>query len=273
MHNIARMALKGVTFHNPLKTSNGYTLFSLMGGSDPNVWLIDMEGHIVHRWRMPGNPTNHGVLLPNGNLLYALKFSGEGAKESSPKSVGPLFLMRRGDVIEELDWDGNLVRRITTPGQTHDLLPLPNGHVMYPAYGKPSGILPDKLAARWKGGIPGSEYKGKIFGDTICEVDQSCKIVWEWIAYKHLDPEIDVFCPLKPRTHFHTNSLWLCKDGCILVSMRHLSAVLKIEYPSGKVVARYGRGQVFQQHDAREFENGNIQVFDNDGHRPNDESD
>ncbi len=274
MLNIARTALRGVTFYNRVKTSLGYTLFSPMafntwGTSIADVFLIDMEGQIVNRWRMPAAPTLHGVLLPNGHLLYA---GDLGNKTQGKWIVGirPGY-SGCGNEIEERDWDGNLIRRVMTPQQSHDFLPMPDGHIMYPTYGLPQGVLPDELAARWKGGIPGSELDGKIDGDTICEVDQNGKIVWEWIGYEHLDPEIDVFGPLDMRTHFHTNSLWLCRDGNILVSMRTLSAVVKIEYPSGKVIARYGRGKVLHQHDARELDNGNILIFDNGSHRSNEE--
>ncbi|MFC1984738.1 aryl-sulfate sulfotransferase [Chloroflexota bacterium] len=270
MANIAATAIRGVTFHNPAKTSLGYTLltpmgFSTWGTCESDVFLIDMEGYIVNRWRMPADPTNHGILLPNGHLMWCGDL-GYSVRDKWIVGLPPGWA-GVGNTIEERDWDGNLVRRVMTPGQSHDFLPLPDGHIMYPTYGLSQGILPDKLSARWKGGIPGSELDGKIHGDTICEVDQNDKIVWEWIAYEHLDPEIDAFGPLDVRTHFHTNSLWLCKDGGIIVSMRSLSSVVKIEYPSGKVVARHGKGKVFHQHDARELDDGNILIFDNGSHR------
>ena len=66
--SIAETALKGVTYHNRCKTNPGYTLFSTY---THDVWLIDMEGDIVNRWRMPYTPGAHQWLLPNGNLLFA----------------------------------------------------------------------------------------------------------------------------------------------------------------------------------------------------------
>jgi outer membrane protein assembly factor BamB len=46
-----------------------------------------------------------------------------------------------------------------------------------------------------------------------------------------------------------------------------LNQVIKINYKTGKVIGRYGRGKVFHQHDARELDNGNILIFDNGSHR------
>jgi len=93
------------------------------------------------------------------------------------------------------------------------------------------------------------------------------EIVWKWLPAEHLNPEIDGICPLCPRNHFHANAVWKCKDGNILLSCRSLDQVLKIEYPSGKVLGRYGRGEIAHQHDSRELDNGNILVFDNGLHR------
>ncbi len=42
---------------------------------------------------------------------------------------------------------------------------------------------------------------------------------------------------------------------------------IDMEYPTGKVIGRYGRGEIFHQHDARELDNGNILLFDNGTHR------
>ena len=270
--NVSRTALKGVTFYNPTKADDGYTLFcpvgrSTWGDAVSNVWLINMKGYIVHRWRMENIAGIHGILLPNGNLLYP-KMT-KTAAELGLTGIGthPNELGGFGGEIVEVDWDDNVVWRLECPYQNHDFLPLPNGHIMYPTYGDKEEIVPDELAARWKGGLPGTELNGKILSDYIYEKDRDGNTVWKWISHEHLDPEIDAICPSETRSHFHFNSLWLCRDGGILVSPRHLNEVFKIEYPSGKVIARYGRGKIFHQHDARELDNGNILVFDNGSHR------
>jgi len=207
---------------------------------------------------MPLLPGMHGELLPNGHLLYP----------SFTKTPAGVTFTGYGGLFQEFDWDGNIVWEVETPYQNHDFLLLPNNHIMYPTLGDPKDILPDELAAKWKGGIPGSEVDGKIYGEGICEIDRDGKIVWEWIGHEHLDPEIDAPCVLESRSHIlHINSLWLCRDGSILASLRNLSEIIKVEYPSGKILARHGRGKIFHQHDARELDNGRILVFDNGAHR------
>ena len=121
--NIARTALKGVTFRNPLKTSDGFTLFCSYGFSPfsnaaTDVWLIDMEGYVVHRWPMPYLPSLHATLLPNGNLLYPA-----ATKAAEERDVPrELIAFTYGDECLEYGWDGNLVWQVETPYQHHDVL-------------------------------------------------------------------------------------------------------------------------------------------------------
>jgi hypothetical protein len=75
-------------------------------------------------------------------------------------------------------------------------------------------------------------------------------------------------CPLENREQWpYINSIWICRDGNILLSTRFMGQVTKIDYPTGKVIGRYGRGKISYQHDCRELDNGNILVFDNGSHR------
>jgi hypothetical protein len=263
--NIAMTALQGVTFYDPFKASGGYTLYAPMGLSyssgEADVFLIDMEGHICNRWRMPYMPGMHGFLLPNGNLIYS------GMKENVHVKYNlPFSLTGYGGNIVEQDWDGNTVRTVNCPRQSHDFTVTPDNHVMYITYGDEKGILPDEITARWRGGVP-EKGEDKIYGDNIYEVDDDGKIIWEWISYEHLDPEIDAICPLEYREQWHINTVFICRDGNILISPRQLNEILKIEYPGGKVLGRWGRGKVFHQHDPRELDNGNILLFDNGTHR------
>ena len=64
---------------------NGYTLFAAHG----TTYLIDMEGYVVHTWRMGTNPR---LLAYNGHLLDATKDDPSGFQG-----------------FRELDWDGNTV--------------------------------------------------------------------------------------------------------------------------------------------------------------------
>ena len=209
--SLAKTMRQGVTYHNPLKTGPGYTLFSTY---NHDVWLIDMQGSIVNRWRMPYRPGAHQLLLPNGHLLFA------GVLRDHSELGLPVEMAAIGGVLLEVDWDSNLVWKAEVPYQNHDIHPLPNGHVLYHSY-HPSGILPPEMAARLKGGRPGTEFNGQVWGDVVHEIDRQGRIVWEWKARDHLDPEIDALCPLENRTLWpYINSLWQCRDGTNLIGER-----------------------------------------------------
>jgi len=253
--SIAKTAKKGVTYYNPCKTDYGYTLFAPLYTKD--VWLIDMEGYIVNRWRMPYIPGQHAYLLPNGNLLWA-------GKVKTPTELGlPFDFGGIGGIIMEVDWDGHVVWQADVPYQNHDFWLMENDHIMFPSY-PPRGNTPKEIAEKI-GGLPGT---GDIFSDCVTEIDRQGNVVWEWVAYEHLDPEIDTMCPLENRSLWPLiNGLWICRDGSILLSGRNVSEIIRIEYPSGKVIARYGKGRISHQHNPSELGNGNILVFDNGAHR------
>ncbi len=99
--SVVRMGQKGLTIYDPMKAFNGYTILFPMGTYD--CWLMDMEGRYVHRWRMPYRVGNHGILLPNGNLLYA------GKVKDAHEMGWPGWFGGFGGIFIELDWDSNLV--------------------------------------------------------------------------------------------------------------------------------------------------------------------
>ena len=63
--SIAKRGVHGLTHFEPGRAFDGYTLFAPMYGK--SVWLIDMEGQIVHSWEMENIPGNYGKLLANGS--------------------------------------------------------------------------------------------------------------------------------------------------------------------------------------------------------------
>ena len=142
--NIARRSLQGLTYYSPSKAYNGYTLFTPLGGGS-GVWLINMEGRFVHHWEMDFDPACYGTLLPDGHLLYAAKLP------DAPFEFGGM-----GGKLIEMDWDGNVVWEYKDAYMHHDFKRLPNGNTMVLRWVK----TPDDIAARVKGGVPGTELEG-----------------------------------------------------------------------------------------------------------------
>ena len=248
-----------VTVYKQSKACQGYTLIDPFTSSD--VWLIDMEGNYVHRWLMPASPRNHGILLTNGNLLYATARRREEDTPDLPHQWG----LSAG--LIEVDWDGDLVWKYVDALQHHSFYRMSNGNTLYCKAMR----IPDEIAKKVKGGIPGSEDRGMIFADGVTEVTPDGEVVWEWKAYEHLDPEMNAICLVGPRDDWtHLNSCFELPDGNILLSFRNISTVCIVDKSTGKIIWQWGPGEIAHQHDATMLENGNILLFDNGSHRHND---
>ena len=242
-----------LTFYDSGKAYNGYTLFGTNGSKD--IWLIDMQGQIVHRWQRPNFPGTHAKLLPNGNLLVGVRIPN-----------GPMVdLHGAGGELLELDWDSNVVWKYEDLYiNSHDWVRMKNGNTLI-AHWIP--IL-DDIAVKVKGGIPGSERDGIIWDDCLQEITPDGKVEWEWIAYEHLDLDKDIMCPVCPRiTWSYVNSLVTLPDGNILTSLRQINTIAIIDRDTGEFKWRWGTGELGHQHNPTLLNNGDILVFDNGTHR------
>ena len=249
---IARTTLKGVTHYIQSNAYNGYTLFTPLGSTE--AVLIDMQGRVVHQWKMPYPPALYGILLENGNLLYG------GYLE---KGLLPDLRGTGGELIE-VDWDGNLAWSYKDPYLHHSFCRLSNGNTIVLRWVE----VPKDISAKIKGGMTGTEKDGIMWGDSFREVNPRGKVVWEWLAYEHLDPEIDSICPLCPRSQWtEANSFAILSNGDLLASFARLNTICIISKATGDIKWRWGSGgELGHQNDATVLENGNILLFDNGTH-------
>ena len=261
--SFARRSLHSVTFCKPDKTYNGFTLFTPCTGEPSNTWLVDMQGRLVHRWKLPGVVRQEGVLLPTGNLLTAVAIT------KVPKNL-PWW---GGAEVLEIDWDGNIIWRYTDLYMNpHDRVRLKNGNTLIAKYVP----VPKKIANKVKGGIPYNyeesashliprvEQRDIMWGDKLQEITPDGKVVWEWVAHEHLDPELDNLHP--NAVHFlwaAGNSLVELPDGNIMISCQYISQIYIIDKATGDIKWRWGRGIVSFQHNPSMLDNGNILLFDN----------
>jgi len=255
--NVERPYSPWVSYYAPDKAYNGYTLFTPSRGSV--AWLIDMAGRPVHCWTMPYRPGPYGVLLPNGNLLYA------GQDISGPHST--LEGGGGGGILLEVDWDGNLVWEYREPYQHHDFYRMDNGNTMV------LGMIrvPDDIAAKVRGGVPGTEANGAMWADFFREITPAGETAWEWFAYEHLDPEVDIICPLDARDRYsRANSCFVMPNGDVLSHFNALQTIAIIDKSTGDIKWRWGATKeenLGHAHNPTLLENGNILVFDNGNHR------
>lgn len=243
----------GLTGHDAAKAFPGYTLYAPMFG-DGTVYLLDMQGEEVHRWRMPLPPGLYAYLLPNGNLFYG------GKTPADPGAYFPAWPIFKGGAMMEVDWEGNVLWEHLDPAHHHDARRAEAGGAIYLTLER----LPPDVQAKVQGGIANSEHQGQVWADRIVEVDSAGRTIWEWHAWQHLDPETDIITPTDLRDEWsHGNTVVPLPDGDVMVSFRNISTVARIDRQTGDFVWKLGWGLLAQQHDPSLLPNGNVLIFNN----------
>ncbi|GAB1538012.1 aryl-sulfate sulfotransferase [Scytonema sp. NUACC21] len=255
--NTIRRRGTGLRAYNPDKAFSGYTLFTPLTGQG-DVYLINLEGEIVHQWKLPYSPGLYGYLLPNGNLFYNGK-----VQEDSPRF--PMWSLFKGGVVLEADPQGKILWEYKHPDHHHDARRLRNGNTVLLCIEK----IPQSLVPRIKGGLPGTEVDGgDIYADVVYEVTPEGEIVWTWHAYEHLDPETDIITAQDNRHEWtHGNTVGELADGNIILSFRNISTVAIVDKKTGEIIWELGHNVLAQQHFPNELPNGNLLIFDNGAHR------
>lgn len=236
----------GVTLHQKGKATPGYTLFT-RNFSD-TVYLVDLDGELVHQWKTRGGSTHFNYLLPNGNLWVCERID-----------EGPKLIAGKSGRMCEYDWDSNLVWEHVDEDQHHDARRLDNGGAVYIAW----DLLSEADAKRVKGGLVGTEHEAGIYGEVIREVDADGKVVWEW-SITDLDFDKYPIHVASPREEYgHANTVDVLPNGDYLVSFRVLNLMIIISRETGEVIWKFQDDMMGGQHDCHMLENGNILVFAN----------
>ena len=242
-----RQTEAGLTLYNKNKATPGFTLLSPI--RHHTVYLLDMDGEIVHRWAAKGKLGGLSYLLPDGHLATTEMAEG-----------GPNLKLGRGGWLREYDWDGNLLWEYNDPLQHHDFRRLPNGNTLYLVWERMS----DEAAARVRGGVAGSEHEdGGIYGDCLKEVTPEGETVWEW-HFQDMDIENYPMLPLCTRDEFaHANACFPMENGDVMISFRRLSMIAIIDRQTRQFKWTHKDAYWGQQHDCQMLENGNILLFAN----------
>ena len=256
----------GLTHHDPGLSFKGYTLLAPIGGD--SALLLDMDGRIVHRWRVPGFTVFCPKLMPDGRLLALCNDSSverppnPGPNDQPPPSPQIYRLIGGASTdLLELEWDGSMSWRYSNVAIHHDFAPLENGNVIIPEFLE----LPADVASRVRGGFKRrGEKLPPLIGDDFIEVDRDGNIVDRIHLWQLLDPVKDPIGPLERRWEWtHTNSLDITRDGGLLFSCRWNSRVGIIDRATKTLSWRYGDPDTFYQHHASALTNGNLLIFDN----------
>lgn len=155
----------------------GYTLFNPLRSKE--TYLVDTFGRAVQTWTSDYTPGTGIYLRQNGNLLRS------GLVDNRDFVVGGA-----GGIVEEFDWQNQVVWSFTYSSSTHclhhDLEELPNGNILMIAWEKIAG--PQAIAG---GRDPNLLPEGEVWPDKVIEVDPGGNIVWEWRAWDHVIQDFD----------------------------------------------------------------------------------
>jgi arylsulfate sulfotransferase len=217
--------------------------------------VTDLAGNVLWTYAAPGVAANdiQGVkLLPDGDFIMAIGPTSS-APLIGPSAYGNITEIREvnlaGDTVREISID-DLNTLLPTAGCTecnvtvqtfhHDVEVLPNGHWL---------VLANTLMQLSPTTTPAltNVPPQAVLGDVIVDLDANMKPVWVWNTFNHLDPN---FHPYMFPDWTHGNAILYSKDdGNILVSMRHLNWVIKVDYAGGKgsgaILWRLGHGGNF----------------------------
>jgi len=265
----------GVLLYDKNGAYDGYTLFSPMGSK--TVYLIDMEGYVVHTWKTEYTPGSYAILLENGNLLRGGVLSG------APASFGGA-----AGVVQEIDWDGKLVweYKLLTPDAIHHhcFARMPNGNTLILGWERKSideflkkGRDPKTIPVAGPG--MGGKFNNDFWVDFVQEVNAAGKVVWEWHVWDHVGPgphQFDINYVLHDTmagaagtydwTHFNAVE-YIAETDQILLNSRNFSEFYLIDHKTGAVMYRWGNPSAYGQGRPPSWlNNGDQKVFGN--HNP-----
>lgn len=209
-------------------------------GSIPNATYAHVAVSQMH-------PPGEGVDLISDLTLNigSLVFDGDGSViwyyydpnqqfgfPARQVSNGNFMVQNFGD-LREVDLEGNILRELTlnqlnaalktggygwqADGMHHDVLRLDNGHYILLVQEHRDNVCDPNCVT--------------VLSDSIVDIDPTNTVKWAWRAFDHLDLHRH---PYQWPDWTHCNALVYLPDGNLLLSSRHQSWVMKIQYQNGQ---------------------------------------
>ncbi len=173
----------GLISYDPDRSFNGYNV--LYPHNQPNVYLIDNCGQIVHSWKDEGVvPGNSAYITQEGNLVKCKRRTTSGPSDRIWAGGG-------GETVEIRSWENELLHQFTLNDSTfrlhHDIAPMPNGNVLMVAWQLKN--YDESLEA---GRDSTKMAQKEVWSESILEWNPSLdSVVWEWHAWDHLVQDYD----------------------------------------------------------------------------------
>lgn len=237
--------------------------------------IYDLDGNPI--WYLPDIP-----LVKDKDLqMRDLKPTADGTFTATT-NFGAFEMNYNGKLLWKGPNDGK-VNGDTMEYYHHEFTKLDNGNYMAASLEyemrkmpdwvkvKPEQLTPDMLEKRDDG------YYKKITTGNLIEYDQNKKVVWSWRSLDHFTDD-DFFRKRAINginTDMHLNAFDFDEENKVIyMSFRNTNEIVKIEYPSGKILKRYGATYsndttenetrlFYGQHCVRKEKDGRIYLFNN----------
>lgn len=243
----------------------------------PFAFILDEYGVPVWYKRTPYPVV--GLFADGPNGLTWRRWTGGGF----PTEAAQLGMERR--VL-----DGSLVGTITLPDEAvdwHEFLRLPNGNALIVVYAREPLPLGAPVNCADSGGV--ARVATVIVNGDIVEANPAGDEVWRWRSDQHVADSENTYPLCFDLDHgttevwgldlLHINAVDVFPDGDLLVTARHLDAVMRVDKTTGDVEWKLGGTPPLQgvdlaivndprlgpvtPHDGRVLPNGNVTIHDN----------
>ncbi|MFA7626220.1 MAG: aryl-sulfate sulfotransferase, partial [Candidatus Kapaibacterium sp.] len=242
-----------------------------VNGSEPNyIMITDELGSVVY-YSKKENQGADFKMQPNGRYSYASR-----VKLGDKYQAGPLTVQNIMVQHNIMDSEFNVIDTIQMQNEyladMHEFVILPNGNYLMLSY---EGVPVDMSKV-----IPGGNPNAKVVGTVLQEVDKDNKCVFQWKSLDYI-PILATKDDVRKQTfeHVHGNSMFLDKDGNLIVSFPTSFEIVKIDMVTGELIWRFGGDEndfeisgdnptdapyyFRMQHDAHRLDNGNLIFYDN----------
>jgi hypothetical protein len=233
--------------------------------------LVDMNGAPL--WYLPDLPGD----VDTNTSVRDMKITQQGT-----------ITFLAGNYAYEIDYNGKVLwpsKRYADNNDTseyyhHEFTRLSNGHYMVAGHETEDREIPfdpgpinsenERIEKN------GDKYFIKVRHGTIMEYDSAKNIIWSWNSKNYFTDQ-DLFSRkafkgvLTPNLHY--NAFYFSeKDSIIYASFKNINRVVKISYPSGKVITEYGEvrnkqylanSPFYGQHNCRLTSDGYLSLFNN----------
>ena len=262
----------GLTTHNGAYSFKGYTLLTPIGGD--SVYLIDMQGQVVHRWRFAEVRPEYAYFTDQGRLLLRCLPTAPPDAKFKPASEDdpPMPLEERARLLpsnyrflREVDWDGETLWQHEDSLLHHDF-----HHTKADTFLVSRFVQMDKaLSDRVRGAGRARRSHHPMLTDEFQEINRAGEVLWSVRLDELLDPKLDPLGVLERRIEWtHTNSICQSDDGQrVLFSCKNANRVGIIDKATKTLAWRFGAPVTSGQHHARWLPNGNVHLFDNGARR------